>query len=334
MRVTILLAIFSIIMALICMRGKGGGRVTVAAIVSLIVTFVIAHMWVEVPPGTVGAVYNPFAGGIQEGDLRGGWHLIAPWANLQLWTVRSQEYTMSGQRDEGAVIGDDSMICQTTEGLQVKVDSTVIFHIDPGYAHRLWKTVGPNYVNTIVRPTAREAVRTVVSQFPIMSVYSNASAENMAQTGVTSYPGKRQEVEDKINAALAPKFEEKGIKLERVLLRNVDYVSQDYEQAIVNKQVAQQQVLTQGFLLQIEQIKAQQKTVQAEGQAEAIRLRGQALRANKGVVNYEFVRNLPKDLDITVMPGNGNILLNMPAQQGGGAQEEQPIPRQRGRSGR
>ncbi len=324
MREAILFAILLLTAALIIGRAKkpSAGRIFLAVLGSIIVTALFARCWVEVPPGMVGTLYDPFAGGIQNADLTGGWHFIKPWADMQLWSVRTQEYTMSAQRDEGAVVGDDSMVCQTKEGLQVKVDSTVIFHIDPGNAHQLWKSVGPNYVNTIVRPSAREAVRSIVSLYPIMSVYSNAQPENLKQTGVTSYPGRRKEVEDNIFNALAPEFQAKGIKLERVLLRNVDYVSDQYENAIVNKQVAQQQVLTQQFLLEIERIKAQQKVVQAEGQAEAIRLRGIALRANKGVISYEMVRNLPSDLDIKVLPGSGNVLLNLPA-EAAAPQEEQ-----------
>lgn len=315
MREAILFAILFLLFALMVIRARplGFGRAVVSFIGALILTALFSRSWVEVPAGMVGTVYDPFAGGIQNLDMGGGWHFIKPWSDMRLWSVRTQEYTMSGKREEGAVVGDDAMTCQTKEGLQVKVDATVIFHIDPGYAHRLWKTVGPNYVNTIVRPSGREAVRSVVSQYPIMSVYSNAAAENLQQKGVTSYPGKRKEVEDNIQAALAPTFEAKGIKLERVLLRNVDYVSEQYENAIVNKQVAQQAVLTQQYELQIQTIKAQQKVVQSEGQAEAIRLRGEALRANKGVISYEFVRQLPEDMDIKVLPGGGSVLLNLPA---------------------
>ncbi len=314
MRGAILFAIFFLVLALVMWRGRSVGRALAGMFLALLLTSLFARSWVQVPAGFVGTVYNPFAGGIQNVDMSAGWHFIAPWANMQLWSIRTQEYTMSEKREEGAVVGDDSMVCQTKEGLQVKVDTTVLFRIDPGNAHQLWKTVGPGYVNTIVRPSTREAVRSTVSQYPIMSVYSNAEEDTMRETGVTSYPGKRKEVEDRIFQSMEPTFRSKGIQLERVLLRNVAYMSESFEQAIVNKQVAQQQVLTQDYLLQIEKIKAQQKTVQAEGQAEAIRLRGISLRANPGVINYEFVRNLPPDLEINVLPGpGGNVILNLPA---------------------
>src|SRR5262249_39098931 len=147
MRLAILFAILFLVYAALIIKARPlrPGRSILSFIATLIVTGIFSHSWVEVPPGMVGTVYDPFAGGIQNKDLTGGWHLITPWANMQLWTIRTQEYTMSGKREEGAVAGDDSMICQTKEGLQVKVDSTVIFHIDPGFAHTLWKTVGPNY---------------------------------------------------------------------------------------------------------------------------------------------------------------------------------------------
>ncbi len=329
MRECILLGILVTVYLLFALgkRGAGAGRRIVGGVVAFIVVMTLARSWVQVPPGTVGAVYDPFAGGILSHDLREGWHLIAPWANMQLWSVRTQEYTMSAGHDEGAVQGDDSMVCQTKEGLQVRVDATVMFHIDPGGAHRLWKTIGPGYIDTIVRPASREAIRSTVSQYPIMQVYSNAPTETTSATGVVSYQGKRKEVEDNIMAALAPTFESKGIRLERVLLRDVGYVSDQYENAIVNKQVAQQQVLTQQYLLEIERIKAQQKVVQSEGQAEAIRLRGLALRANRGVINYEFVRQLPDDMDIQVLPGNGGVILNLPPQSAStdsGQQSDQP----------
>ena len=316
MRIAILIALFFTLFGLFILRAKPlhPGRAIASFFAAFLLAALFSHSWVEVPPGQVGTVYDQFARGIQDSDMAGGWHLIKPWASMELWSVRTQEYTMSGKREEGAVVGDDAMVCQTKEGLQVKVDATVIFHIDPGYAHKLWKTVGKNYINTIIRPSAREAVRSIVSQYPIMSVYSNAAPENLNQKGVTSYPGKRKEVEDNIFAALGPEFEAKGIKLERVLLRNVDYMSEQYENAIVGKQVAQQAVLTQQFELEIQTIKAQQKVVQSEGQAEAIRLRGEALRANKGVVSYEFVRQLPADIDIKVLPGGGSVLLNLPTE--------------------
>src|ERR1044071_1669624 len=117
MREAILFAMLFVIFALLIIRARplGVGRAIVSFVVALIITAIFARSWVEVPPGMVGTVYDPFAGGIQRMDLGGGWRLIKPWSDMRLWSVRTQEYTMSGRRDEGAIVGDDSMVCQTKE---------------------------------------------------------------------------------------------------------------------------------------------------------------------------------------------------------------------------
>lgn len=288
-------------------------RLAGGAFLGLMLVLLLSKMWVEIPPGHVGVKFDPFAGGIQERELGEGWSLVLPWQTVQMFNVRTQQYTMSSMRDE-AGSNDDSMTCQTKEGLRVKVDVTVLFHISGDGADRLWRTVGPNYVNTIVRPSTRNVVRLVVSRYGIMEVYSNApeTLNAVSQQGIVPYVGRRQQVEDEVFAELKPKLEEKGITLERVLLRNVAYESQEFEQAIVAKQVAQQAVITQQYRLRIAEIQARAQVERAKGNAEAIRLRAQALRQNSAVVGLEFVQNLPQDLEVVVLPSGTTMMMPTP----------------------
>jgi regulator of protease activity HflC (stomatin/prohibitin superfamily) len=310
------------------------GRLLAGIVAGLVVVLLLSRMWVEVPPGHVGVKFDPFAGGIQERELGEGWSLVLPWQTVQLFNVRTQQYTMSSARDE-ATGTDDAMTCQTREGLRVKVDVTVLFHISGEGADRLWRTVGPNYVNTIVRPATRNVVRLVVARYGIMEVYSNAPETLTAasQQGIVPYVGKRQQVENEIYAELRPKLEEKGITLERVLLRNVAYESEEFERAIVAKQVAQQAVITQQYKLRIAEIQAQAQVERAKGVAEAIRLRGQALRQNSAVVGLEFVQKLPQDVEVRILPGGAVMMMPQPAgalpSSTGALQLPQPEQRER-----
>lgn len=289
-------------------------RLWTGAIAGLLVVLLLSKMWVEIPPGHVGVKFDPFAGGIQERELGEGWSIVLPWQTVQLFNVRTQQYTMSSVRDE-ATGSEDAMTCQTREGLKVKVDVTVLFRISGEGADRLWRSVGPNYVNTIVRPSTRNVVRLVVARYGIMEVYSNAPETLTAasQQGIVPYIGKRQQVENEIYAELKPKLEEKGITLERVLLRNVAYESADFEKAIVDKQVAQQAVITQRYKLRIAEIQAAAQVERAKGTAEAIRLRGQALRQNSAVVGLEFVQKLPQDVEVRILPGGTVMMMPTPA---------------------
>jgi len=317
MREAILFLIWCVIAALVMgfrPERYRPARLWTGIIAGLLAVLLLSKMWVEVPPGHVGVKFDPFAGGIQERELGEGWSLVLPWQTVQLFNVRTQQYTMSSVRDESAGT-DDTMTCQTREGLKVKVDVTVLFRISGEGADRLWRSVGPNYVNTIVRPSTRNVVRLVVARYGIMEVYSNAPETLTAasQQGIMPYVGKRQQVENEIYAELKPKLEEKGITLERVLLRNVAYESADFEKAIVDKQVAQQSVITQQYKLRIAEIQAQAQVERAKGMAEAIRLRGQALRQNGAVVGLEFVQKLPQDVEVRILPGGTVMMMPAPA---------------------
>jgi len=325
MRELILAYLFIIGALLILLRQRGRAearRNTVVGLVLLGAALVLTKSWIEVPPATVAALYDPLRGGIQPYDLGEGWHLVPPWATVRYFSVRIQNYTMSSQAEDPRGGQDEAIVCQTNEGLTVAVDATVLFHISPGDANKLWKAVGPRYVDVIVRPNVREATRIVVAQYPIMSVYSNAPATAAGVSGVDFFPGKRQEVADKIRDRLAERLKEKGITLDYFLLRNVDFMDKNFEQAIVAKQVAQQHVITQQYEAEVQRIRAMANIKRAEGDAESIRLRAQALRVNPAVIKWEFIKNLPDDIDVVILPDRVMPLVNL----GEVGVERAPVP--------
>jgi regulator of protease activity HflC (stomatin/prohibitin superfamily) len=286
------------------------GRLFLGVVLGFFVSSMFERVWVEVPVGSVGVPFDPLAGGIQQRELKPGWHLLKPWQTMQLFTTHTQAYNLVGKRDEAGT-NEDSMACQTSEGLRILVDVTVLFHIDPDGAAQLWRSVGADYGSTIVRPSVRNVARSVVSRYSIMEVYSNADkASSEPAGGVISFRGRRQQVEDEMDKDLTPMLAAKGISLERVLLRSVHYDSADFEKAIVAKQVAQQTVLTQNYRLKIAQIQAESKVELAKGQAEAIRLRGQALHNQQGVVGLEFVQKLPSQVDVRILPSGAILMVN------------------------
>jgi prohibitin 2 len=285
------------------MRGIGVGLI--------VATLVLGRCWITVPAASVAAIYNPLAGGIQNFDIGEGWHLVAPWTQVRYFSIRTQAYTMSSLERETNSQAEDAITSQTKEGLALNIDATVLFHISPGDANKLWRAVGPNYVAVIVRPNVREAVRNVVSQYPVMSVYSNAPASAEGTAGIDFFPGKRQEVADQVFARLAPVLKEKGVTLERFLLRNVDYTNPEFEASIVQKQVAQQNIVTQQYEAEIQRVRAQANIVRAQGDAEAIRLKGAALRVQPKVVQWEMIQKLPDDLEVVILPDRSMPMVDL-----------------------
>lgn len=213
-----------------------------------------------VPPGNVGAVFDR-GKGILSNELHEGLNILIPfWQTVQLFDARIQEYTMSISPDNAAVRRDDSLDAPTADGQQVKVDATVLFRIEPGKSPLIWKTVGTNYVEKIVRPIARSQIRMVISRYTAPAIYSE----------------RRQEAETVMQQELTKLLGEKHILLDKLLLRAV-YFTPEYSQAIEAKVIAEQRVKQAEFEVKEASQRAQAKIQEAKGLAEAQTLQKQTL---------------------------------------------------------
>lgn len=240
-----------------------------------------------VPAAHVGVLYHPLRGGIQfNTTVPEGFHLVSPLTQRETFSVQTQEYTMSSVRDEGAAVGDDSILCQTNEGLGTQLDLTVLFHVDPKRAPHLWASLGPDYPITFIRPLVREAIRMVIAQYSVVDVYS----------------GSRARIQKEIDNQLRPKFASYGLVLEDVKLRNVEYANPAFKSTIVQKQAAQQQVETERRNLERAEYEKQTKINEAEGEYQAIAKKAQALNENPQIIGYLAARKLGPSVRTVYMP--------------------------------
>ena len=264
------------------------------ALLVLIVVLIILDGLVSVPPGHVGIIYDRGRGVLSE-ELPEGLHLKIPfWQVSYLTDVRTQEYTMSVAAGEGAIYSDDSMTAPTSDGQTVWVDATVLFHVDRTKAAELFQEVGPDYVQKIVRPIARSQIRSQIAQYTAIDVYAK----------------KRDEAESGIDERIKELYSEKNIVLEKLLLRHIAF-SDQYASAIEEKQVAEQRIQKAEYQ-KLEAAELKQKIIiEAEAEAEAINLKGKALRANPQVIQFEFVQKMAPDINWGIMPDNVLPLLNL-----------------------
>lgn len=215
-----------------------------------------------VPPGYVGVVYDRGRGVLSTTYYEGLHFAIPFWQSIQLIDTRIQEYTMSIAPDEGAIRRDDSLDAPTSDGQQVKVDATVLFRIDAEKAPVVWKTVGLDYVDKLIRPISRSQIRMVISRYSATQIYSE----------------KRQEAENVMTKEIADLLRPKHILIDKVLLRTVVF-SPEYSKAIEDKVVAEQRVKQAEFEVKEASQRAQAKIAEAKGLAEAQALQKQTLTA-------------------------------------------------------
>lgn len=252
----------------------------------LIFVSLIFRFWVIVPAGQRVVIFNLGSGVLQK-QLGEGFHFITPFVDRpSFYDIRRQTYSMSKTFWEGEVKGDDSMSALTADGQTVSVELTVRFHLDPNNVWRLHKEIGPDYIGKIIRPELRSHTRIAIAEFPAAKVYS----------------AERRTIENNIEQRLSDKLSKSYIIVDEVLLRDVHF-SDAFQTAIIEKQIAQQNAQRMKYVLEKEQKEKQRKIILAEGEAQAIRLKGQAVAANAKVTTYEYVRKIAPNIRTIITDG-------------------------------
>jgi regulator of protease activity HflC (stomatin/prohibitin superfamily) len=244
---------------------------------------------VQIGPGQIGVPI--LFGSVQDNVLRSGLNIINPLMDIEKLDTKIQTYTMSGVHDEGAVRGDDAIITLSSDGLSLKLDVSVWFKLGENDAPNLLRTIGTDYVEKIVRPATRTALRDVSVMFNATDIYST----------------KRDDFINEITKNLEKSFDGKGIILEKVLLRNVELpekVKEAINEKIASEQRAQQMV----YVLQKEKQEAERKKVEAAGIAEAQKIISNTI--NSQYLQWKYIEAL-KDL----MNSKNNTIVITPFDQ-------------------
>ena len=295
----VILAALAVVMARVLKRGfdvrnAEGRRVTgvapgqlgtIAASVAGLV-LVIASVRV-VPVGHALVIFNTITRSfrLSPQGVTLVWPLISP---TQQYDLRRHEYTMSATTGEGRRAAvDDSLWSPTQEGLQVGIDITVWHHLDPARVTQIHQKIGPDYEEKIIRPAVRSVIRLVISEYPVMDVYS----------------AKRAAIQDEINVKLKALVEKDGFVIDEVVLRDVRFTDQ-FTKAIEAKQIAQQAAEQMKYVLEKESREAERKVIEASGRAKAIETINEALRQNPNYIRYLYVDKLSDKISVIVSDQN------------------------------
>ena len=265
-------------------------RTGVGSLVVLVIIIVVLINAIKiVPPGHTG-VYHVF-GKVRDAEISSGIHLINPLATVRMMSIRTEQYTMSVAPSEGQVYGDDAIDALTKEGLKVRLDMTVLYHLEEEMASDVYRDIGESYEEKILRPQVRSAIREVIAQYEAKDIYSD----------------KRKEAVDKISEILTASMAARGIVIEEILLRNVALPAM-LTQAIEAKLTAEQEAQKYDFVLQKEEKEAERKRIEAAGQRDAQQIINQSLTDR--YLQYLYIKDI-KDREGTIY-----VPTNMPLFKG------------------
>lgn len=254
---------------------KKSTAIILLAVVGIII---LIKSLVVVQAGETG-VFHLF-GKINDIELRSGLHFVNPLAEVTKMSVRTEQYTMSIAREEGNKGGDDSIDALTSEGLTIKLDITVFYHLIEDKASDVYRTLGTDWEEKIIRPEIRSAIREIVANYDSKAIYSD----------------KRDEIILAIKDSMIKSVEPRGIVIEQVLLRNVILPAR-LDSSIQEKLQAEQESQRYEFLLSKEKQEAERKIIEAKGQRDAQQLINESLTNN--YLNYLYIKEL-KDRQGTI----------------------------------
>ena len=230
---------------------------------------IFSSMFKQIDAGRVGV--QSLYGSVQSDVLESGLHLINPLLEVTDFDIQTQNYTMSAIHGEGSQEGDDAIRVLSNDGLEVVIDLTVLYRITPNDAPKIFKQIGVNYTDKIVRPVTRTRIRDNAVYYDAVALYST----------------KRNEFQQRIFKSIEEDFKARGLVLEQLLIRNIN-LPVSVKASIESKINAEQDAQKMTFVLQKEKQEAERKRVEAQGIADYQRIISMGLTDKQ--LQYESIK--------------------------------------------
>jgi regulator of protease activity HflC (stomatin/prohibitin superfamily) len=265
-----------------------GGIVTYVG-VGILVLGLITSSFKIIEPGKVGV--QTLFGKVEDQVLESGLHVINPLVDVTIFSAQTENYTMSAKSNEGPVEGDDAIRVLSSDGLEVTIDLSVLYKVNPAKAPFILQNIGNDYVDKIVRPVTRTAIRDNAVNYAAVDLYST----------------KRQEFQFKINKTITDNFAKNGLEVQQILVRNIALPA-TVRASIESKIQAEQESQKMQFVLAKARQEADVKRVEAQGIADYQKILSTGLSDKQ--LQYESIRAqkeiaLSPNTKIIIMGGKG-----------------------------
>lgn len=241
-------------------------------IIFLFIILVALSPFAVVASGSRGVVTR--FGAVSEKILTEGFHLINPLDSVHQMDVRTR--LLETDADSAS---KDLQSVNTTVALN--------YHVNPLEVNRLFQEVGDDYEYSIISPAIQESVKAATAKF---------TAEELIT--------KRSDVNDVIWENIEQRLEGNHIILDDLSIVNFSF-SDEFNAAIESKQTAEQNALRAANDLRRIELEAQQTIVQAQAEAESIRIQSEALQSQPELIQLEAVRKWDGVLPYYI--GSGNL---------------------------
>lgn len=248
---------------------------------SILITTVLgcglsAFTWTfkQIPPGSVGIA--SLWGKVQDRPLTEGLNIVNPLYDITIMSVQMQKHapkSADGQNIPYVSASSDMQI--------VHVQMVLNYSLSADTAPKVFRESGVDYESKILEPAAHEVLKAIMAQHQASEILQ-----------------KRSLVKADIQKTLATWLAKYGIELKEVSLQNISF-DKNYETAIENKQIQEQEAEAKTYKLQQAVKDAEIQAAQAKGRGDSLRAEAQgaadALKL-KGAAEAEYNQKVAESL--------------------------------------
>jgi prohibitin 2 len=193
---------------------------------------------------------------------------------------------------------------------QVKTELRVLYRIPESSVVKIYQDYSGDPFDSLIAPRVQEALKEVTAL---------QSAEQIVKN--------REEIKSKTLASVRLKVGSLLV-VEDVVIQNID-LTKELEAAIEAKMVQEQEAAKAKFTQQKAQIEADTVIIKAKGDAESIRIRGEALKADPTFIDLQIVEKWDGKAPLVIGSGGegANMLLPLTDLQKLRAPAPAPAPR-------
>lgn len=256
-------------------RGGGLVRGLWIGIAAIALIVLLSGSFARVRPGYVGIFVNNFGGGVSPDPLPVGWHLALPGTNIFEYPVFTRTYSWNATTTEQSAV-DEAFNFQDRNGLALKADVAVSYHVDPTRAAILFQRYRTDMDGIIAGPL-RNAIR-------------NAIVERASQLGVEDiYGPHKAELIATALGRVQRQFAPVGLQVEQLYWAGNIVVPQAVLDQINAKIANEQAALAAQANVATATANANARIAKAKGDAEAIQVEAEAIRTNPEIVKLRAV---------------------------------------------
>lgn len=262
-------------------------QLIVIIIVSLLLA-VIAMSYKVIPQGYAGVKFNHILR--RYSAVSEGINFIIPFVeSIYQYDLQIKEYTISTaarRKGEGTIWG------MSADGVSVGLEATLLYKINKDNLMLVHKDLGMDYDEKIVYPIFKSALKSIIS---------NHTSDELISFG-------KNKIDEELKKSVKAKLEPLGISVVDAMIRDVKF-SPDYEKALQEKKIAEQEVLKMRYVIEKESLNVQKMLVEAEGKAKAISIVAKELKKNPEYIGYLYVDKLSDNIKVII--ANEKTLLNL-----------------------